>query len=79
MEHIDRRSFLTVAGTFAASTLTGGAVVEILRPKSAWAAQQVAKVTHPASARVLDRLRGSRLPVRHWREASTSSKWGLRC
>ena len=56
MDHIDRRSFLTAAGTLTASALTGGAIVEMLRPNSAWA-QQVAKVSHPASARVLDRLR----------------------
>ena len=36
--------------------LTGGAIFEMMRPHYAWA-QQVAKVTHPASARVLDRLR----------------------
>ena len=36
--------------------LTVGAIFEMMRPNYAWA-QQVAKVTHPASARVLDRLR----------------------
>jgi 3-keto-L-gulonate-6-phosphate decarboxylase len=56
--HIDRRSFLNGAGTFAAGALTVGAIFEIMRPNYAWA-QQVAKVTHPASARVLDRLRTS--------------------
>jgi 3-hexulose-6-phosphate synthase len=54
--HIDRRSFLNAAGTFAASALTVGAIFEMMRPNYAWA-QQAAKVTHPASARVLDRLR----------------------
>jgi 3-hexulose-6-phosphate synthase len=54
--HIDRRSFLNGAGRFAAGALTVGAIFEMMRPNSAWA-QQVAKVTHPASARVLDRLR----------------------
>ncbi len=54
--HIDRRSFLNGAGRFAAGGLTAGAIVEMMRPNHAWA-QQVAKETHPASARVLDRLR----------------------
>ena len=54
--HIDRRSFLNVAGKFGAGALTVGAIFEMMRPNYAWA-QQVAKVTHPPSARVLDRLR----------------------
>ena len=54
--HIDRRSFLNGAGRFAVGALTVGAIFEMMRPNYAWA-QQVAKVTHPASARVLDRLR----------------------
>jgi 3-keto-L-gulonate-6-phosphate decarboxylase len=54
--HIDRRSFLNGAGRFAVGALTGGAIFEMMRPNHAWA-HQVAKVTHPASARVLDRLR----------------------
>ena len=54
--HIDRRSFLNAAGKFATGALTTGAIVEMMRPNHAWA-QQVAKVTHPASARVLDQLR----------------------
>jgi 3-keto-L-gulonate-6-phosphate decarboxylase len=53
---IDRRSFLNGAGGFAVSALTGGAIFEMRRPNYAWA-QQAAKVTHAASARVLDRLR----------------------
>ena len=53
---IDRRSFLNGAGRFAAGALTAGAIFETMRPSDAWA-QQVAKVTHPASDRVLDRLR----------------------
>jgi 3-keto-L-gulonate-6-phosphate decarboxylase len=55
MEHIDRRSFLNAAGK-AAGALTAGAIVEMMRPADVWA-QQAAKLTHPASARVLDRLR----------------------
>jgi 3-hexulose-6-phosphate synthase len=55
---IDRRSFLNAAGKFAAGALTAGAIFETMRPNDAWA-QQVAKVTHPASARLLDRLRTS--------------------
>ena len=55
--HIDRRWFLNAAGKFGASALTVGAIFEIImRPNYAWA-QQEAKVTHPASARLLDRLR----------------------
>ena len=53
---IDRRSFLNGAGRFAVGALTVGAIFEMMRPNYAWA-QQVAKATHPASARVLDRLR----------------------
>jgi 3-hexulose-6-phosphate synthase len=53
---IDRRSFLSGAGRFAAGAMTTGAVFEMIRPDSAWA-RQVAKVTHPGSARVVDRLR----------------------
>jgi 3-hexulose-6-phosphate synthase len=54
--HIDRRSFLDGAGRFAVGGLTAGAIFETMRPNYAWA-QQVAKETHPASARVIDRLR----------------------
>jgi 3-hexulose-6-phosphate synthase len=54
--HIDRRSFLNGAGRFAAGALTVGAVFEMMRPNDGLA-QQVAKVSHPASARLLDRLR----------------------
>jgi 3-hexulose-6-phosphate synthase len=54
--HIDRRSFLNGAGRFAVGALTVGAIFEMMRPNYA-RAQQVAKVTHAASARVLDRLR----------------------
>lgn len=53
---IDRRSFLDGAGRFAVSALTAGAIFETMRPKDVWA-QQAAKVTHAASARVLDQLR----------------------
>ena len=55
-EHIDRRSFLNGAGRFAVGALTVGAIFERMRPNDAWA-QQVAKVTHPASARVVEQLR----------------------
>jgi 3-keto-L-gulonate-6-phosphate decarboxylase len=54
--HLDRRSFLGGAGRFAVGGLAAGAIVEMTRPSQAWA-QQVAKVTHAASARVLDRLK----------------------
>ena len=54
--HIDRRSFLDGAGRFAVGGLTAGAIFEMMRPDSAWA-QQAAKETHPASARVVEQLR----------------------
>ena len=54
--HIDRRSFLNGASRFAAGTFTLGAIFEMMRPNYVWA-RQVARVTHAASARVLDRLR----------------------
>jgi 3-keto-L-gulonate-6-phosphate decarboxylase len=53
---IDRRSFLNGAGRFAVGGLTAGALFELMRPNYARAGQ-AAKETHPASARVLDRLR----------------------
>lgn len=53
---IDRRSFLDRAGRFAAGGLTAGAFVGMLRSSDVWA-RQVAGQAHPASARVLDRLR----------------------
>jgi hypothetical protein len=100
MEHedqhgdIDRRSFLNAAGKLAVGAPAVGAIFEMMRPTHAWA-QQAAKVTHPASARVLDRLRtgftfqisvdvapwrrDSRLPKRRWQGVSPSSKWERRC
>jgi 3-hexulose-6-phosphate synthase len=54
--HIDRRSFLNGAGRFAVGALTVGAIFERTPPHYVWA-QQVATVAHPASARVLERLR----------------------
>ena len=53
MEHIDRRSFLSAAARVAAGSL---GVFELIRPESLWA-QQVATVTHPASTRLVDRLK----------------------
>ena len=53
---IDRRTFLNGAGRFAVGALTVDTIFEMMRPNYAWA-QQAAKVTHPASARVLDQLR----------------------
>jgi 3-keto-L-gulonate-6-phosphate decarboxylase len=52
---IDRRSFLNGAGRFAVGALTVGAISELMRPHHAWAQQ--AQVIHPASARLVDRLR----------------------
>jgi len=54
--HIDRRSFLNGTGKFAAGALTVSTISEMMRPNDAWA-QQVAKVDHPASARLVDQLR----------------------
>jgi 3-keto-L-gulonate-6-phosphate decarboxylase len=54
--HIDRRSFLNGAGRLAAGALTAGASFEAMRPSYGWA-RQAAKVTHPASASLVDRLR----------------------
>jgi 3-hexulose-6-phosphate synthase len=54
--NIDRRAFLDGAGRFAAGALTVGSIFETLRPDYVWA-RQAAKVSHPASDRVLDRLR----------------------
>lgn len=56
LPRVDRRSFLGGLGRLAAGGLTAGAVFETLRPGRAWA-RQVATETHPASARVVDRLR----------------------
>jgi len=55
---VGRRSFLNGAGRFAAGALTLGAFSETMRPDVAWAgAQRAAKVPHPASDKVLDRLK----------------------
>ena len=54
--HIDRRSFLNGAGRFAVSALSTTAIFDTMRPNYVWA-QRAAKADHPASARVLDRLR----------------------
>src|SRR3954469_3529039 len=56
MERIDRRSFLNGASKLAAGALTVSAVFETIGTEYAWA-QQTAKVGHPASDRVVDRLR----------------------
>jgi 3-hexulose-6-phosphate synthase len=53
---INRRSFLNVTGRVGAGALTLGAFSEVMRPDDA-GAQQVTTVPHPASARVLDRLK----------------------
>ena len=56
--HVDRRSFLNGAGRFAAGALTAAAGFDVLWPNDALG-QQPAKVTHPPSARLVDRLRTS--------------------
>ena len=53
---IDRRSFFSGAGRLAVGGLTAGAIFDMMWPSSAWA-QQAAKEVHPASVRVVDRLR----------------------
>jgi len=55
-KHMDRRSFLGAAGRFAVGGLTAGAFLDMMPPNYVWA-EQAAKETHPASARVLDQLR----------------------
>jgi len=55
---INRRSFLGGVSRFAAGGLAAGAIFETMRPGDAWAGQ-VAQAPHPASARVVDRLRTS--------------------
>jgi 3-keto-L-gulonate-6-phosphate decarboxylase len=55
--HIDRRSFLGGAGRLALGGLAAGAVFETMRPGDACAAQTA--VAHPASARLVERLRNS--------------------
>jgi 3-hexulose-6-phosphate synthase len=52
---IDRRAFLNAAGRFAGGAMTAGAIFETAQPCAAWA-QPAGKVTHAASARVLDQL-----------------------
>jgi 3-hexulose-6-phosphate synthase len=54
--HVDRRSFLNAGGRLAAGALTLGAFADTIRVADAWAAQ-AANVPHPASARVLERLK----------------------
>jgi 3-hexulose-6-phosphate synthase len=56
MEHIDRRSFLDGARQLAVGGLAAGAAVALGRPTCV-SAQAVATEAHPASARVLDRLK----------------------
>src|SRR3954471_9438704 len=56
MERIDRRSFLNGASKLAAGALTVSTLFETIGTEHAWA-QQAAKVGHPASDRVVDRLR----------------------
>jgi 3-hexulose-6-phosphate synthase len=53
---IDRRVFLDGLGRLAMGAVTAGALFETLRPAPAWA-RQPGNDTHPASARVLERLR----------------------
>ena len=53
---IDRRSFLGGAGRLGVGGLTAAATFEMMRPTYAWA-RQVAKETHAASARLLNRFR----------------------
>jgi 3-hexulose-6-phosphate synthase len=53
---IDRRAFLDGVGRIAMGGLTAGAIFETMRPGPAWALQ-AAKDSHPASARILERLR----------------------
>ena len=54
--HLDRRSFLDGVGRFAAGAVAAGAITEWIGPGDAWA-RQAAKAAHPASARIVERLR----------------------
>ena len=56
MDHVDRRSFLDRAGRVAAGALAAGAVPRLAAPAAA-GARQAAKEAHPASARLVERLR----------------------
>src|SRR4051812_9822391 len=53
---LNRRSFLDAAGRLAGGGLAVGAIIETIRPSSAWG-QRPAKETHPSSARVVDRFK----------------------
>jgi hypothetical protein len=53
---LNRRSFLDAAGRLAGGGLAVGAIIETIRPGSAWG-QRPAKETHPSSARVVDRFK----------------------
>lgn len=53
---VDRRSFLAGAGKYAIGGLAAGSIIPIMRTDEV-RAQQVTKVAHPASARVVDRMR----------------------
>jgi 3-keto-L-gulonate-6-phosphate decarboxylase len=53
---IGRRSFLNEAGRFAVGGLTAGVTFGLMRPADAWTGQAAGQA-HPASARVVDRLR----------------------
>jgi 3-hexulose-6-phosphate synthase len=55
MDHVDRRSFLDRAGRFAAGGLAACAVIRLASPAAA--ARQAASEAHPASARLVERLR----------------------
>jgi 3-keto-L-gulonate-6-phosphate decarboxylase len=54
--NLNRRWFMGAAGRLAGGALAGGAIVEAIRPGSAWG-QGPAKETHASSARVVDRLK----------------------
>jgi 3-keto-L-gulonate-6-phosphate decarboxylase len=53
---IDRRSLFNGMGRLAVGAVAAGALTRWIRPDDAWA-RQAAKAAHPASARIVDRLR----------------------
>src|SRR5262245_50955867 len=53
---LNRRAFLDAAGRLAGGGLAVGAILETIRPGSAWG-QRPAKETHPSSDRVVDRFK----------------------
>ena len=65
---VDRRAFLNGAGRFAAGARSIGALTEVVKPNDV-SAQQGAKVTDAASARILDQLQIAHRLIPRWGES----------